>query len=106
MRHNGKPPVAIIEIPSPESSKLKGSSNRNPSPKSMAGKNSERKSNDAKGSSEGGEDNIFPGCRKERVGECAAAEADRWSKIPRPKVFHLDTKVFHVDTKINLFARK
>jgi len=71
----------------------------------MASKNSERKSNDATGSSEGGED-IFPGCRKERAGECAAAEADRWGKIPRPKVFHVDTKVFHVDTKMNLFARK
>jgi len=46
----------------------------------MAGKNSERKSNDAKGSSEGGE-YIFPGCRKERAGECAAAEADGWGKI-------------------------
>ena len=72
----------------------------------MAGKNSERKSNDAKGSSEGGEDNIFPGCRKERVGKCAAAEVDQWGKIPRPKVFHFNTKVFHIDTKINLFARK
>ncbi len=30
----------------------------------------------------------------------------RWGKIPRPKVFHINTKVFHVDTKINLFARK
>ena len=48
----------------------------------MAGKKSKRKSNDAKGSSEGGED-IFPGCCKERVGECAAAEADRWANIPR-----------------------
>ena len=65
-----------MEIPSPESSKLKGSSNRNPFSKSMASKNSERKSNDTKGSSEGGED-IFPGGRKERAGEsCAAAEAD------------------------------
>jgi hypothetical protein len=87
-------------MPSPESSKLKDSSNRNPSPKSMAGKNSERKSNGARGSSEGGEDS-FPGCcRKERAGECAAAEADQWGKIPRPKVFHAGTKVFHVDTKI------
>ena len=81
-----------MEMPSPESSKLKDSSNRNPSPKSMVGKNSERKSNGARGSSEGGED-IFPGCcRKERAGECAAAEADQWGKIPRPKVFHVDTK--------------
>jgi len=78
----------------------------NPSPKSMAGKNSERKSNDTKGSSEGGEENIFPGCRKEKAGECAAAEADRWDKIPRPNVFHVNTTVFHIDTKINLFARK
>jgi hypothetical protein len=38
-----------------------------------AAKNSERKSNDANGSSEGGED-IFPGCRKERAGEAAEAE--------------------------------
>jgi hypothetical protein len=30
----------------------------------------------------------------------------RWGKIPRPKVFHVDTKVFHVDTKINLSARR
>jgi hypothetical protein len=71
----------------------------------MAGKNSQRKSNDAKGSSEGEED-IVPGCRKERAGECAAAEADQWGKIPRPKVFHVDTKVFPVNTKINLFAHK
>ena len=28
------------------------------------------------------------------------------NKIPRPKVFHVDTKVFQVYTKINLFARK
>jgi hypothetical protein len=28
----------------------------------------------------------------------------RWGKIPRPKVFHVDTKVFHVYTKINLSA--
>jgi len=61
-------------MPSPESPKLKGSSNRNPSPKSMAGgKNPARKSNDANESSEGGED-IFPGSRKERAGEAAEAE--------------------------------
>ena len=30
----------------------------------------------------------------------------RRNKIPRPKVFHVDTKVFQVYTKINLFARK
>jgi len=61
-------------MPSPESPKLKGSSNRIPSPKSMAGgKHSARKSNDDNGSSEGGED-VFPGCRKERAGEAAEAE--------------------------------
>jgi hypothetical protein len=60
---------------------------------------------DGDGRSEGAED-IFPGCRKERAGECAVAEADRWGKIPRPKVFHVNTKVIHVNTKINLFARK
>jgi len=54
-----------------------------------AAKNSERKSNDANGSSEGGED-IFPGCCKERAGE--AAEAEMGHKL----VFHVDTKVFHV----------
>jgi len=42
-------------------------------------KNSERKSNDANGSSEGGED-ILSGCRKERAGEAAEAEMgqDLW----------------------------
>ena len=29
-----------------------------------------------------------------------------WGKIPRPKVFHVNTKVFHVNTKINLSARR
>jgi hypothetical protein len=53
-----------------------------------------------------GGETIFPGCRKERAGECVAVEVDQWGKIPRPKVFHVNTKVFHVDTKINLFARK
>jgi hypothetical protein len=88
-------------MPSPESPKLKGSSNQNPSPKSMAvGKNSARKLNDTNGSSEGGVD-IFPGCRKERAGEAAKAEM---GQDPPTKRFHVDTKVFHVDTKINLSA--
>jgi hypothetical protein len=55
--------------------KIKRLIESNHSPKSMAGgKNSARKSKDANGSSEGGED-IFPGCRKERPGgEVAEAE--------------------------------
>jgi len=51
----------------------------------MAGKNLERKSNDTKGSSEGGED-IFPGGRKERAGEsCAAAVVVDGARSPDQK---------------------
>ncbi len=47
----------------------------------------------------------------EKTSSLAAAKRGRGNvlrrnKIPRPKVFHVDTKVFQVDTKINLFARK
>jgi hypothetical protein len=86
MRHKTvKPPVAFTDKPSPESPKLKSSSNQNPSPKSMAGgKNSETKSNDANRSSEGGED-IFTGCRKESAGEAAEAEMGDGERSPNQK---------------------
>ena len=60
--------------------------------KSMAGgKNSARKSNDANGSSEGGED-IFTGCRKERAREAAEAEMGDGARFPGQKCSTLAQK--------------
>jgi hypothetical protein len=95
-------------LPSPKSSKSKGASNQNASPKSTAGKNSEKKSNDvANEYSEGGED-IFPGCRKERLGDCAAkgTESGLMAVDASTKYVPRQHKNRFTCTQVNLPARK